>query len=535
MDPESRDSTCLQMTHVGTAYHNYQQWIASWATMVDSGHDATTKLRTRPAPMGSIMDNTTVVGSWIEIEDMEKISHNHGRLVSNITMAMPHGGIPGAAMDSKNNIRQPVGVLGEGKYNLEASVPSPAVNVLCVGMTREELSPLIYSEWPDAQFDPTTYYNAPPENIPKFPSWLNRTVVDPLFLFGEKYGQRPPIFGKFPKPNNTIVNATADWPANAAYLLGKPSVPNPPYVMCAIRAKETAVCSTKYSAASSGAKLTSHCEDDSNKLQFNNLFPDFIEGVWSPDWKIIAREWLNSLSLGTGITDGAASNARLLMQLMPAYNATTDTYSLDPTLPSISEALAVMAGSTLILSSRDAPFVQGWNYTGAKAMLSTPVYQNFRADLQVADYASGGTKSWQAAFYAVLILAFITSAVCLGFIIFEARGRQITDFTEPQNLFALAVNSPQSSRLEGACGGGPAGHQLKDRWYIGMEEDDAHYYIRAKLDGAASPYPRSMSTATEYARLRPEPMEVDDGGKLSPAVSDFRKVSKRSSFFTRFY
>lgn len=538
MDIEARNTTCLQMEHAGTAYHNYKQWISGWADRVASGKDLSSKLASRPPPSGSIWDNTTVTGSWTEMQDITELSKKYNRMVNNITMAMPHGGVPAAAMDATNGIRQPHDASGEGKYNLEASVPSPAVNVLCVGATRAELLPLIYAEWPNTHFNASSYNPSPAQDIPKTPSWLNSTALDPIFGWGPKYGQRPPVFGKLPEPYNTVVNTTGVWPKDSIYLLGKPNVTSPEYVVCGIRAKQTGVCSTSYRAASSGAFLSSNCENKTNTLQYNREDPDFVEGVWSPDWVSIGSEWINSLSLSAGITNGDASNARLLTQLMPAYDQSAKTYSLDPALPSIGEALAVMAGSTLILSSRDAPYVGYWNYS--TTMLDEPVYQYFKASLQVVGYASGGTEKWQAVFYVILLFAFITSAVCLGFFIVEARGRQITDFTEPQNLFALAVNSPQSSRLEGACGCGPEGRQLKERWFIGMDEDDAHYYIRAKTDGASpyqrSPYPTSMSTATEYARLRPEPMEMEDGGKpRSPAVDEFRRVSKRGSFFTKFY
>lgn len=119
--------------------------------------------------------------------------------------------------------------------------------------------------------------------------------------------------------------------------------------------------------------------------------------------------------------------------------------------------------------------------------------------------------------------------------IVEARGHQITDFTEPQNLFALAVNSPQSSRLQGACGGGPVGRQLKERWVIGMEELDAHYYIRAKGEDVRSPEDYASGREdTSYRGL--QQMEVDDGLKaVSPAVDEFRRVSKRRSWLARFY
>jgi hypothetical protein len=60
-----------------------------------------------------------------------------------------------------------------------------------------------------------------------------------------------------------------------------------------------------------------------------------------------------------------------------------------------------------------------------------------------------------------------------------------------------------------------------------MEEEDEHYYIRSKMEG---------NTPYLGARERIEQMEVEDGGKvLSPAVNEFRKVSKRNSFLAKFY
>ncbi|KXG45649.1 uncharacterized protein PGRI_034160 [Penicillium griseofulvum] len=530
MDMYYRNTTCLQIVHAGDAYHNYQQWISQWGQLVGSNNETSRQLQKRPPPTGSLWDNTTVTGSWIDIQDTSTLSKKHNRMINNITMAMPHGGIPAAAMNTKNNLKQPTDNSGEGKYNIEASVPSPAINVLCAGMTKKELSPLIYSSWPGHKFNVSAW---PVADIPHPPSWLNRTVVDSLFQFGPKYGQVPPIFGKYPLPYNTILNGTGPFPANAVYLLGAtpPPVDNnthtPEYVLCSLRAKQTGVCSTKYSADQSGATLSTDCENPSNDLQYDRRQGSFIEGLWDSDWKNLASEWANSLSLNAGISDGAASNARLLMQMMPAYNETSSTFTLDPSLPSIAEAIAVMAGSTLILSSQNAPFTPFWNYSLSNGnVLSEPVYQSFNASIQVVGYASGGTEKWQGIFYVILVFAFLTSAVCLGFMIVEARGRQVTDFTEPQNLFALAVNSPQTTQLEGACGCGPWGKQLKERWFIGMEEDDEHYYIRSKSE-------EKIPFLRKEAQM--ETMEIDDGKMLSPMVDEFRKVSKRHSFLAKLY
>lgn len=45
----------------------------------------------------------------------------------------------------------------------------------------------------------------------------------------------------------------------------------------------------------------------------------------------------------------------------------------------------------------------------------------------------------------------------------------VTDFSEPPNLFALAVNSPPSQVLAGSCGGGPEGKQYLSNWFVNHE------------------------------------------------------------------
>ena len=57
----------------------------------------------------------------------------------------------------------------------------------------------------------------------------------------------------------------------------------------------------------------------------------------------------------------------------------------------------------------------------------------------------------------------------------------MTDYTEPQNLFALAVNSPPNQGLNGSCGAGPEGDQLGSSWYVKLDEDSGHFLI----DGGA--------------------------------------------------
>ncbi|KAK2761642.1 hypothetical protein FQN54_001470 [Arachnomyces sp. PD_36] len=544
MDEEARGSTCLQISHVGQAYHNYQQYIATWSQLVNLNDSSAATQELRPNPSGFMYDNTTVQGSWIEIKDMAELSQKHGRMINNITAAMPHAGVFAAARNPLNDIRQPKDLSGLGEYHIGASVPSPAVNVLCVGMSAEELAPLIYTEWPgtNGEFNATTWNFEPPSDLPRFPDWLNRTVVDDIFSFGKEGGQRPPIFPKLPLEYNTILNATGYSPfTNAIYLLSTPpkEITNPEHVLCSLKAKYSTQCSTRYHASMIGGDLRTVCEDKNDQLAYHVSVPDAPDDSWQVDWKNIASEWANSLSLNAGITDGAASNARLLTQMTPPYDEDTKTSTLNPELPSIAEALAVMAGSTLLMSSQNTPFVHFWNYSTPS--LEEPENQLFNATLRVQDYASGGAEKWQGVFYVVLALVFLTNVVCLVYMFLEVRGRQMTDFTEPQNLFALAMNSPATSRLHGACGAGPAGNQFKEKWFVGMEESEEHYYIRTKAEGYTSPggasHRQTPSSLSGGDRSRfTETFEMGGTPRrntLSPAVDEFRRLSgKRDSTFS---
>ncbi|KAL4985298.1 hypothetical protein BDW68DRAFT_198907 [Aspergillus falconensis] len=495
-DLEYRNTTCLNMQHAGQAYHNYQSFLQEWALIAEGEKPSPTDVASRPRPTGSVYDNTTVEGSWIDRVSMADLSEKYGRIVHNVTAAMPHGGVIGAANHPDNEIIQPKDQSGEGMYELEASVPSPAVNVLCAGMNATELAPIVYTEWPNhGNFNAVTWTTDVPDDVPNLELWHNRTVVDDIFGFGPDYpGQYAPVFGKLPKEYNTIVNVTSPYSNGAIFLLGaSPNGTKPEYFFCRLKAKQSVHCSTRYKATASGSHLYTVCEEN-HPLQYNLRVPDALES-WANDWMNIASEWAFTLSLNAGITDGEAANARLLMQFVPT------TRTLNPKLPTLSEALAVLAGNTLLMSSANAPFVPFWNYSDTTT-LSTPDKQNINATLRAIEYASGGTQNWQGVFYPILLFAFFTSALCLAFMILEIRGRQITDFTEPQNLFALAMNSPSTTKLQGACGSGPAGKQLGERW-------------------------RAVSM-TE--------IDMDEGKpEDSPAMREYRKLASRKSWLSGFY
>jgi len=82
------------------------QYMGVWASNIDSGK-LSVDLKKRPLPVGMLYDNTTVQGSWISVSDMKAVSQKYGRVVNNVTMAMPHSGVFAAAMDPINHIMQP--------------------------------------------------------------------------------------------------------------------------------------------------------------------------------------------------------------------------------------------------------------------------------------------------------------------------------------------------------------------------------------------------------------------------------------------
>lgn len=136
-------------------------------------------------------------------------------------------------------------------------------------------------------------------------------------------------------------------------------------------------------------------------------------------------------------------------------------------LPSIGEALGVLAGYTLLASSETAPFIHYWNYT--PTILDEPGLVNFSATLSYKDYASGGDQEWKGIFYIVLFTVVLFNVLCGQYLFWHFwHHGEVTDYTEPQNLFALAINSPPSQMLAGVCGGGPSGEMLGKKWRIDM-------------------------------------------------------------------
>ncbi|KAE9992913.1 hypothetical protein EG327_007221 [Venturia inaequalis] len=445
--------------------------MSYWASQIQTGNASTVDQRFRPQGFGLFNENITVNGSWIHTIDTKKVSEKFGRAINNVTLAMPHSGVVQAGWDSKNNIIQPSDLDSIGIYNIRAAVPSPYVNVLCANAAEAELAPLIYEKQRNVALNTTldlanlsTHWYTESMNWTEFNS-VKSTPLDEVFGWAEPSDR--PAFYKLPIKFNTILNNTRPkYHRDSLYLLGTGDTTG--YFICKIKGGTTPICSTEYSATGNNGNLKAKCDLD-DSMAFNKKNTSRVETT-SFDWWDVGQTALTAMSLNSGVTDGASANARLLTQLMLKDDA------LNPALPSPAEALAVMIGCTLLMSADGSPFVEFWNYT--VATLNPGEYQSFDALFQGQEYASGGVLPYQKAFHLVLIPVFLLNLFVLAYLLIH-KGL-VTDFSEPPNLFSLAVNSPPSTLLAGSCGGGPHGRQYEVNWAIQTEGE--HLYMTNRKD-----------------------------------------------------
>lgn len=113
----------------------------------------------------------------------------------------------------------------------------------------------------------------------------------------------------------------------------------------------------------------------------------------------------------------------------------------------------------------------------------------------------------------MLFFVFVTNALVLAYFLFNEG--LVTDFSEPQNLFSLAVNSPPSHLLAGSCGGGPQGDQYRVNWYVNQEKE--HLFMESEEP------PGFRGGA--HRKRRPEGIELGE----SPMSRMYSKLSKRRS------
>ena len=394
---------------------------------------------------------------------------------------------------------------------MNASVPSPSINVLCAALTDEELDPVVYTRWPihevnDTRPGSSTWPAGFIDNIPRMPSFLNKTAVDDVFFWGEKYGRRHPIFSVIPNAFKSVFNSTDQispkgYNQDSLYVLATSNVTNSSQI-CSIRASMYVSCFTEYHASISGGELTAHCNQPGNDLQYDTRYPDAKSFVPDHNWTQISNRWISQMSLGTRVNDDPSTNPRLLTELM--LNET----QLSPTKPSIAEALAVQAGCTVINTALDSPFTHYWNSTN-RTRLDAPFWESFDATVQSQDYYSGPAKLWQYIFFIILVGILVMNIGCLCY--FLGSQGLLTNLMTPYNLFALALNSPPSGVIEGASGTGDEKEQWSSTWNIKQDLGTKNLYIQS-LDE-----PRTPSRKKEKSEARDAGWEMQFEDSPNPA------------------
>jgi hypothetical protein len=117
-DPINGGDTCLQIEHAAQGYHNYEKYVTEWSRLADSGN-GTQDQKSRPPGFALLNENITVTASWVNVIDMANTSAKFGgRIINNVSLAMPHAGVWQAARDPRNDILQPEVCMQVLKLNL---------------------------------------------------------------------------------------------------------------------------------------------------------------------------------------------------------------------------------------------------------------------------------------------------------------------------------------------------------------------------------------------------------------------------------
>ncbi|KAF2495899.1 hypothetical protein BU16DRAFT_360268 [Lophium mytilinum] len=493
-------SDCLTVLQTSQGYHSYQRYLAAWSDLLGNKTMPTQKSRpTLPAQamsFASLNENVSIIATWISdtYYDQHLPGRANGLAVSTVMLGMPHPGVPQAAIDPRQKIVQPRDLGQLGSYSVRASVPSPFLQITCAEVTGADISPLIFATWPRSaeehesfQSDFGNFEFNPDTDWAQF-AISNRTVLGDLFEWG--IDNVPPVFETWPRPNHAATNYTPFYSdRRTVYILGNlpgnddvNNLSRGNFTLCSFNAGLSARCSTRFNCSASASTLEALCDDPDDKLAYhvssNQNSPKEYETPWNYTRMFV--DVLDAMSLnsyGDTIYLDSGSNTSIASLFLQTAHTTSEMEKL----MSPAEALAIMAGHSLVMASVDTPFVKYWNYTQiyngsiSQAIQANGVSQWFNTSVTAQEYASGGVYPYQRLFNIVLIYVFITNVLMLVYFI-RNPGR-ITDFSDPPNLFAVAMNSPPGERIAGSCGGGPEGDEYRVIWNVNQHE--GHVFLEA--------------------------------------------------------
>ncbi|KAF5013330.1 hypothetical protein FDECE_680 [Fusarium decemcellulare] len=408
----------------------------------------------------------------------EKAFQRWGRIVDNNTLSIPHPGVWEASRFSSNGILQPEDLSNVGGYAIQASVVSPTINTMCVNMDKDELAGLVYDAFPDSDKQNfTAWYDH------EKPTWGNGTVVDEIFRWGTDYGRWRPVFRSYPQNGSaSLQHFTGVYPEelyDAGYVLTK-GIKTGNYTLCQMRSWLSTDCSTYLDV--SGIRqpvMRTGCGDDPDNYRYGRgTLQTPADKLASKYWTIVLHYWMVAVALEQPFDPDTASGA------LPVGLMALSKPERQPNLPTIAEVISVYVLSALTLSALDTPIRHSWDHGNTTAESPDEEYfyefnatEAFPAAIKSQEYTSGHTEDWQRLFYTVLGLTLLLNLLCLGYLLIHYQ--LVNDFTEPQNLFSLSINSPFCPRMVGSCPDGPEKEHLEVPWRISRSLDKGEYYFEA--------------------------------------------------------
>lgn len=152
------------------------------------------------------------------------------------------------------------------------------------------------------------------------------------------------------------------------------------------------------------------------------------------------------MGLNNGVINASSANVRLLSGTILSKP------ELQENVPSLAEMLAVFASPLLVDSSLGATYSHEWRHGDANDTFPGPgepedIVTSYRFQTYISGWAVEMPMTPGHVYYfIVLATLFVISLICL--IHHLCRMGMVTDYTEPQNLFTLAINSPPSQELQ---------------------------------------------------------------------------------------
>jgi hypothetical protein len=207
LDTLNPGESCVNVLAAGISNQDLNNYMKTWSGLLGP-RNITQNFNSRPPPTSSILGDTSVTGSWVQIWS-SNVTFNFakwGRVVNNITLSMPHPVVSYASADPKNDLPQADPGSAFGGISVKASVLSPSTNTLCVNMQQSEVEPLVYVEWPNARVNTSTpiadHKNAAqdwekdiPADMASLQNNISQTGVESIFQWGPVYNNRfPPVF-----------------------------------------------------------------------------------------------------------------------------------------------------------------------------------------------------------------------------------------------------------------------------------------------------------------------------------------------------